>query len=134
MFGKLTLFTLCCLVILSCSSKKEVEIDFSSDRTTIVFKNLDEVSLYRSKQQLDSLSSDLVNVFEMDEASGMEKQVAGKLVSKGEILIFVPQQPFVKGREYEVQTLLNSSFGKSEDLLKADMGKTVKRQTKLLVR
>ncbi|SOD19887.1 hypothetical protein [Pedobacter xixiisoli] len=135
MSSKLTLFAVCCLLF-SCSfdKKDELKIDFSSDRTVILFTGVDEVSLFRAKEQKDSLSQELVSVFETDENSGIEKQVQGKIETKGDTLIFVPQHPFVKGHRYEVNTILNSSFGKTEDLLKADMGKTVKRQEKVLLR
>jgi len=135
MFSKLTLFTLCCLVI-SCSLKKDekLNIDFSSDRTAIVFTGLDEVSLFRAKQQTDSLTQELVRVFESDENSGLEQQVLGKIAFRKDTLVFTPQKPFVKGKAYLVQSLLNSRFGKTEDILKADMGKTVKRQEKVLFR
>lgn len=136
MFSKLTLFIVCCLIFSSCSLKKEneLEINFSSDSTTIVFTGLDEVSLFRAKQQTDSLAQELASVFESGENSGVEKQVLGKIEIKGDRLIFKPQKPFVKGNEYLVQTVLNSSFGKPEDILKADIGKTVKRREKVLQR
>jgi len=135
MCSKLTLFTLCCLVI-SCSLKKDqkLNIDFSSDRTAIVFTGLDEVSLFRAKQQADSLSQELVRVFESDENSGSEHQVLGKIAFREDTLVFTPQKSFVTGKAYLVQTILNSSFGKTEDILKSDMGKTVKRQEKVLLR
>lgn len=134
MLSKLTLIIVCCLIFSSCSSKKELEINFSSDSTTILFTGLDEVSLFRAKQQTDSLAQELVSVFESGENSGVEKQVAGKIEIKKDTLIFKPKKSFVKDNEYLVQTVLNSSFGKTEDILKADIGKTVKRQEKVLVR
>jgi hypothetical protein len=134
MFSKLTLIIVCCLIFSSCSSKNELEINFSSDSTTILFTGLDEVSLFRAKQQTDSLAQELVSVFESGENSGVEKQVAGKIEIKKDTLIFKPKKSFVKDNEYLVQTVLNSSFGKTEDILKADIGKTVKRQEKVLVR
>ena len=111
-----------------------MEINFSSDSTAIIFTGLDEVSLFRAKQQTDSLAQELASVFESGENSGVEKRVLGRIEIKGDTLIFTPKNSFVKGNEYLVQTLLHSSFGKTEDMLKADIGKTVKRQEKVLER
>ncbi|MNK00015.1 hypothetical protein D3C87_177960 [compost metagenome] len=137
-----TRFIFLCFVILkimtisSCSLKEKegLNIDFSTDSTAILFTGLDEVNLFRAKEQTDSLSQELISVFETDENAGTEKQVLGKVEIKGATLVFVPQSPFVRGRQYEVRTMLNSSFGKTEDLIKADMGKTVKQQEKVLLR
>lgn len=123
-------------MVFSCSRKEEdkLKIGFSSDSTAILFTGLDEVSLFRAKEQTATLSQELITVFETDENAGTEKEVLGNVEIKGDTLVFVPQSPFIKGHHYAVRTLLSSSFGKTEDLLKADVGKTVKRQEKVLLR
>jgi len=136
MFSKLTLIVACCLIF-SCSSQKtnSLAIDFSSDTTAILFSGLDEVSLFRAKEQTDSLSNGLITVIELtDEDTGQEKLITGRTAIKGDLLTFVPDTPFVIGRKYLVKTLLNSSFGKTVDILKSDVGLTVKRQEKILER
>ena len=135
MFSKLTLIGFCCLIFLSCSSEEqnELKINFSPDSTTIIFSGLDEVNIFRAKEQMDSLASELISVIETAD-DGREKPFTGKTIIEGNSLTFVPDTPFVRGRSYIVQTLLNSSFGKTTDVLKADVGRSVKRQEKILER
>ncbi|RZL39878.1 MAG: hypothetical protein EOP00_27360 [Pedobacter sp.] len=134
MFSKLTLIIACCLFF-SCSSERKASlaINFSPDSTAIIFSGLDEVSLFRAKEQADSLSNELFSVIEMS-AESMEKEIVGKTFIKDNTLTFVPDSPLVKGKTYLVQTLLNSSFGKTADILKSDVGRTIKRQEKILER
>lgn len=136
MFSKLTLIIACCLFF-SCSSERKASlaINFSADSTAITFSGLDEVSLFRAKEQTDSLSNELISVIEINEKDvGQEKQINGRLLIKGNSLTFIPETPFIKGNQYLVQTLLNSSFGKTVDILKSDVGRTIKRQEKILER
>ncbi|WAC41749.1 hypothetical protein [Pedobacter sp. SL55] len=137
MFSKLTLFAICCFVFSSCSLKKEKElaINFSTDSTAILFTGLDEVSLFRAKEQTDSLLNELVTISELNkDRATQEIAITGTMLLKNDTLAFIPNTPFVKGKTYLVQTLLNSSFGKTEDILKGDVGKTVKKQEKILLR
>lgn len=137
MFSKLTLLGICCFVFSSCSSKKEKElaINFSTDSTCILFTGLDEVSLFRIKEQTDSLLNDLIIISELNEdAAAQEVAIKGKMLLQNDTLAFIPNTPFVKGKTYFIQTLLNSSFGKTEDVLKADVGKTVKKRERTLKR
>lgn len=137
MFSKLTLILACCLYLLSCSSNEQdsMQIDFSKDSTAIIFSGLDEVSAFRAKEQADSIVKELISITEISKAEeGLEKLVGGSINVKGNEITFIPDTPFVKGRSYLVQTLLNSSFGKTTDILKSDMGKTIKRQEKILER
>lgn len=135
MFSKLTLIGFCCLIFLSCSSQEqnELEINFSQDSSAIIISGLDEVNTFRAKEQTDSLTGELISVIETAD-EGREKPFTGKITIAGNSLTFVPDTPFVRGRSYMVQTLLNSSFGKTTAILKADVGRSVKRQEKILER
>lgn len=137
MFSKLTLFAICCFVFSSCSLKKgkEVEINFSTDSTAILFTGLDKVTLFRVKEQTDSLLQELITVSELNEdRKAQEIAIKGKTFIKNDTLAFIPDLPFESGRSYLIKTLLNSSFGKTEDILKGDVGKSIKQKEKILVR
>lgn len=125
------------IMLSSCFSGKEetLQIKFSLDSTAIIFSGLDEVSIFRAKQQADSSTKDLISVTERNgDEAGQEKSVDGEIIIKGNDVVFVPKTTFLKGKQYLVETILNSSFGKTTDILKSDVGRTIKRQQKILQR
>jgi len=139
MFSKITLIIACCLIFSSCffSGDKKLDIHFSGDSTKIVLSGIEEANLYQLQKYLSDTAfvETLLNV----QAVGQESQEADSLI-KGSLevvdkaLVFTPNQPFSKGTTYVVQTVLNSSFGKTKDILKADLGHTPKLQERRLER
>lgn len=125
------------MMVFSCFSGREnvLEIKFSSDSTAIIFNVSDEVNLFWAKEQIDTLAGELISVIEIaDEYAGSEKHIEGKIMVKGNSLVFMPKTPFVKGSQYLVSAIFSSSFGKTTDVLRSDVGKTIKRQEKILER
>jgi hypothetical protein len=143
MFNKLSLITICAALLFAhCSnSNQELDIQFSNDSTKIILGNVEERNLYQLQNYLNnaSLSRQLVSVSLLpsnsgDTASATEKIIEGQLsLHKGQV-IFKPKIPFVKGETYLVESLLNSSFGKTADILKGRVGNRIKVQQKKLTR
>lgn len=139
MFNKITFLLCCCFFLASCFSKNEseIEIDFSADSTKMIFKGVGEANLYQLQQHLakDSLNTGLINVVDLAEDHlGSEKIVAGKTMVEGGVVYFIPKRPFEKGHNYWVTTVLNASFATKQDILKSDVGHSVKPQEKVLKR
>ncbi|WP_199117234.1 hypothetical protein [Pedobacter sp. ASV28] len=142
MFNKLSLITICATLLFAhCSnSNQELDIRFSNDSTKIILGNIEERNLYQLQNYLnnDSLSRQLVSVSLLpsngDTASATEKIIEGQLsLHKGQV-IFNPKIPLVKGSTYLVESLLNSSFGETADILKGRVGNRIKLQQKKLTR
>ena len=139
MFSKITLIITCCLIFSSCFFKrdKSLDIHFSSDSTKIVFEGIEDANLFQLRKHLadTTFAETLLSVEAVDqEGQGVDGLVKGSLEVVDKTLVFTPHQPFVKGTTYLVQTVLNSSFGKTKDILKSDLGHTPKLQEKSLVR
>lgn len=139
MFNKITFLLCCCFYLASCFSKSEsaIDINFSTDSTKIAFKGIEEANLYQLKQRLanDSLNAGLINVVDLAEDHlGSEKIVAGKIMMDGGVVYFIPKRPFEKGHNYWITTVLNASFATKQDILKSDVGHSVKPQEKILKR
>ncbi len=139
MFNKITLFFSCCLVFSSCFFKKEeaFKVSFSLDSTKIIFSGLEEVNFFQGRNRIEQghIAENLVSVVAIDSEEGAEeKTIKGQLLIDGKTLIFEPDTPFVKGQRYLLRTILNSSFGKTTDILKSDLGHTVKTYEKVFQR
>lgn len=139
MFSKITLIIACCLIFSSCFFKgdKSLEIHFSSDSTKIVFEGIEDANLFQLQQRIadTAFTETLVNVLVEDNGVELKDSVVkGSLIIENKALVFTPHQPFVKGATYVVQTVLNSSFGKTKDILKSDLGHTPKLQERRLER
>jgi len=139
MFSKITLIIACCLIFSACFFKgdKSLDIRFSSDSTKIVLVGIEEANLYQLRQHLadTAFAEALLSVEAVDqESQGADSLIKGSLQVVDKTLVFTPQQPFVKGTTYVVQTVLNSSFGKTKDILKSDLGHNPKLQERKLER
>lgn len=139
MFNKITVLIYCCFFLSACFSGNDssFDIDFSADSSKIVISGVEEANLYQLKKNLnnDSLSSKFVTVMEIAaNASAADQPLAGKLVVNGNLVYFKPEQAFIKGRNYWVSTVLNTSFATKAAVFKADVGHAVKPQEKILRR
>lgn len=139
MFSKITLIIACCLIFSSCFFKgdKSLDIRFSSDSTKIELNGIEEANLFQLRKYLadTAFAETLLSVEAADqENQGADSLIKGNLKVVGNTLVFTPHQPFIKGTTYVVQTVLNSSFGKTKDILKSDLGHNPKLQEKSLER
>jgi len=139
MFSKITLFAACCLFFTSCSFNRgeDLSITFSADSSKIVFAGIEETNLYQLKQALNnnSINANLVNVVQIDDDfPDKDKDIDGKLSVVGNDLLFTPDSALIKGRKYLIRTVLQSSFGKTSDILKSDLGHNIKWKEKILQR
>ena len=127
--------------LFSCNTtnNKPLIIAFSPDSTQIVVKDINEAGLFQLKTNLntDSAYQKLVTVLQTpadDDSTGMEIEWKGKLSLKGNELLFTPNLPFVKGKTYLVETMLNTQFASGEDILKDQVGTQIKPQQQTLKR
>ena len=139
MFSKITLIIACCLIFSSCFFKgdKSLDIRFSSDSTKIELNGIEEANIFQLRKHLTDtvFAETLLSVEAVDqENQGADSLIKGNLEVVGNTLVFTPHQPFIKGTTYVVQTVLNSSFGKTKDILKSDLGHNPKLQKKSLER
>jgi len=141
MFKYFFLFLLANCLLMACTSKDntKLSIQFAADRSTIVISNIEAAALLQLKNNLpkDSLYQDVVTVLETpgdDDSVSIEKEWPGKLKMQENELVFTPDSPFVKGKSYLIESLLNVSFGNVKQLLKGEMKTTLNFQQKILKR
>ena len=120
-------------IISSCSSSnsKPLLIDFSTDSSSIVFKGIDQAGLtsIQGAESSDSVFNKLVSVLETPsegDTAFKESVVDGHFKLTDSNLVFIPELPLVKGRNYLVITYLNSKFGDIKALLKGELSTGVR--------
>ncbi|RZJ86466.1 MAG: hypothetical protein EOO20_18230 [Chryseobacterium sp.] len=128
-------------ILSSCSStnNKPVSIEFSADSSSIVVKGVEQDGLYQLKSiaDTDSLRNQLLSVVQTPsdaDTAIMETPIAGKVLVTDSNVVFMPAEPFVKGRAYLVSTYLNSRFASTGNVLKGKMDYRVKPAEQLLQR
>ncbi|MCY1517818.1 hypothetical protein D9M68_525180 [compost metagenome] len=138
---KLIIISFSC-IISSCRfslPEKQLHISFTADRSAIMLSGIDEVGMMQLKHYLDEgqETEALISVVQLiaeDDSAGMEQACPGILALKKGQLLFIPEQPFVKGKSYQVQTLIDSRFGATADILSGNVGSRIKQQSVVLVR
>lgn len=137
---KYTAISLVTIIAFSCSdTNNKPIIKFSADSSSIVIKNIEEVSLLQVKNtmQTNPDSSHLVNVLLSpgdEDSVQTEQEIAGKLVLAGDSLIFKPQTTFLKGKNYLVESYIDAQFGNKEKLLKGTLKYKLEPQQVILKR
>lgn len=121
------------------TAEKALQIAFTADSTAIFISGMDDAGKMRVKEYLQEQqgAESLISVVQLvadDDSTGMEVVYPGALEMKGDSLLFLPGQPFVKGKSYQVETIIGSSFGSTADVLKGDMSRQPKQQTVVLNR
>ncbi|AOM77581.1 hypothetical protein [Pedobacter steynii] len=109
------------------------------DSTKIILQHIDQAGLLALKdiKEGDSVLNELVAVLQTPserDSAIREEPVAGKMLLTDSNVVFVPAQPFVKGRDYLVITHLNIRFGSAKEVLKGKINYSMKPQQKLLTR
>ena len=62
------------------------------------------------------------------------KEIPGKVTIKDDKILFIPEDPFKKGKSYLVSTPLNASFGGAKEILKGTVSYQLKPRQKILQR
>jgi hypothetical protein len=135
------LLMLLSLAFLGCSSSnsKPLSIAFSADSNSIVISNIDKPGLLGLQQikSQDSIFRELISILQTPsekDTAIREELIRGKYAVSDTGIVFTPQQPFVKGREYLVITHMNAKFGDAEQIAKGQLSLGVKPVQKSLVR
>ena len=137
---KYLLLSIISAVFLSCSNKSDKPvIKFSADSSSIVIKNINQASLFEIKKTMqanpDSIKFISVLVTPGDEDSLQdEKDIFGNTLLKGDSLIFRPQQPFIKGKIYLVESYIGVKFADGNKLFKGTITHNLKPQIQMLKR
>lgn len=121
------------------ANNKPLSIDFSADSTKIVLQHIDQAGLLalKNNKEGDSVLNELVAVLQTpseQDSAIREEPVVGKMLLTDSSVVFIPTQPFVKGRDYLVITHLNIRFGGAKEVLKGKINYSMKPQQKLLTR
>ncbi|NRF38630.1 hypothetical protein [Pedobacter foliorum] len=127
--------------VFACTStnSKPLLIGFSVDSSSIVFGNINEVGLLQLKNApaADSVFHNLISVLQTPsekDTAIKEMPIDGNISVKGNEVVFVPEKPFVKNRDYLVITYLNARFGNAEDIMKGELSYGVKPTQRVLTR
>ena len=133
------LFGVACLMSCSLANNKPLSIQFSSDSTSIVFSDIDPAGLWQIKNRpgIDTAHADVVSVLEMssdDDSSGIEHNVAGKLVITDSNLVFKPVKSFISGKNYLVISYMNVKFASNQRIISGQLNHSVKPQQVVLKR
>ncbi|KRT17327.1 hypothetical protein ASU31_06560 [Pedobacter ginsenosidimutans] len=128
------------LFALSCSNTNNRPIiKFSEDSSSIIIKNIDEASLFQVKNayQANADALNLVSVLikpgDLDSIQD-ELEVPGKVKILGDSLVFNPDQPFLKGKEYLVESYIGIKFATVGDLIMGKGKQNLKAQRQTLKR
>jgi len=125
---------------LSCSNtNNKPVIKFAGDSASIVIKNIDEASLlqvknaYKANADTLNVISVLIKPGELDSIQD-ELEVPGKIKVLGDSLVFRPDQPFLKGKEYLVESYIGVKFATAGDLMMGKGKQNLKAQRQTLKR
>ncbi|HTM97277.1 MAG TPA: hypothetical protein VL088_00970 [Pedobacter sp.] len=125
--------------LLACNTQDAtpLSIRFSADSSSILVSNIEPAALLQLKNNIktDTLYQKVVSVLETpadDDSTSMEREWPGKLSMQGEDLVFRPDSPFIKGKSYLLETILNTQFAGKGDITRSEIGHQVKRQQKIL--
>lgn len=128
-------------LLFACSNanNKPLSIDFSSDSTKIVISHIDRTGLLELKNSSkgDSTLNEMLSVLQTPserDSAIREEPIAGKVMLTDSNIVFVPAEPFIKGRDYLVITHLNIRFGGVEEVVKGKVSYSIKPQQKFLTR
>lgn len=121
------------------ANNKPLSIDFSSDSTKIVISHIDRTGLLELKNSNkgDSTLNEMISVLQTPserDSAIREEPIAGKVMLTDSNIVFIPVQPFQKGRDYLVITHLNIRFGGVEEIVKGKVSYSIKPQQKFLTR
>ena len=121
------------------ANNKPLSIDFSSDSTKIVISHIDRTGLLELKNSNkgDSTLNEMLSVLQTPserDSAIREEPIAGRVVLTDSNIVFIPVQPFQKGRDYLVITHLNIRFGGVEEIVKGKVSYSIKPQQKFLTR
>lgn len=131
--------SMCLFFACSNANNKPLSIDFSSDSTKIIISHIDQTGLLELKNsnKEDSTLNELLSVLQTPserDSAIREEPIAGKVVLTDSNIVFVPAEPFRKGRDYLVITHLNIRFGGVEEIVKGKINYSIKPQQKFLTR
>ncbi|MDQ0641818.1 hypothetical protein QF042_005383 [Pedobacter sp. W3I1] len=128
------------LFALSCSNANNRPIiKFSGDSSSIIIKNIDEASLlqvknaYKANGDAINMVSVLIKPGDLDSIQD-ELEVPGKVKILGDSLVFNPDQPFLKGKEYLVESYIGIKFATMGDLITGNGKQNLKAQRQILKR
>lgn len=128
-----------CLAGCSKANNEPVLISFSKDSSQIYISKINEVGLYQIKKNIgvDSAYQSLVSVLQTpaeNDSTTMEKEINGRLWMLGDILVFTPDTSFIKGKTYLIETVINTEFASTKDILTSKVGHKLKKQQAFLKR
>lgn len=128
-------------IFCACSpaDKQLLQVRFNPDSSLIIIRGVDPAGLLQLKQAgtPDSLLSSLVSILQTPsehESSVRELPVTGHFLFKGDAIVFRPDSPFVKDRDYLVITHLNTHFGDFKAALSGQLDTRMKPFQKQLSR
>ncbi|MGM9476817.1 hypothetical protein ACS5PU_10310 [Pedobacter sp. GSP4] len=127
-------FVMVAVFALSCSNANNRPIiQFSGDSSSIIIKNIDEASLlqvknaYQANPDSFNLVSVLIKPGELDSIQD-ELPIAGSIKISGDSLVFNPAKPFVKGKDYVVESYIGVKFATVGNLISGSAKQNLKAQ------
>ena len=125
---------------LSCSNTNNRPIiKFSGDSSSIIIKNIDAASLlqvknaYQANADTLNLITVLIKPGELDSLQD-ETEVPGKVKFIGDSLVFSPDQPFIKGKAYLVESYIGVKFATVGNLISGSGKQNLRAQRQTLKR
>jgi len=135
----LVLFIVAFLAICCSNTNNRPIIQFSTDSTSIIIKNIDEASLLQVKNAHKDSSSAfnmatvLLKPGELDSVQD-ELEVPGKINIAGDSLVFNPDSSFVKGKTYVVESYIGVKFATVGNLISGNAKQNLQAQRQTLRR
>jgi hypothetical protein len=133
------LFLFSCLNACSHANNKPLSIEFTADHAAIEIKNINPAGLIQLKEAevKDSTIQKLIFVLQTPSEKDsliQELPIPGTIKLTDSSILFAPQHPFVKNRDYIVSTFINSDFADAGKMVTGNLSYGVKPYRKTLTR
>lgn len=128
------------MVAISCSNtNSKPVIKFSGDSSSIIIKNIDEASFLQVKNayKTNPDSLDLISVLLTpgdQDSLQVERQISGRFSIGGDSVVFKPNEPFIKGQNYLVESYIGVSYADAKKLLTNGIKHNLQPQQQILTR
>ncbi|MBC6108796.1 hypothetical protein H7U22_00025 [Pedobacter sp. CCM 8938] len=128
------------MLAISCSNtNSKPVIKFSGDSSSIIIKNIDEASFFQVKNSFKT-NPDSVNLISVlltpsdQDSLQVEEEISGRFSLEGDSVVFKPNEAFIKGKNYLVESYIGVNYADAKKLLTNGIKHNLQPQRQILTR